>query len=265
MWPGLQAVASKFQDKPVLFLAVNSGTPRPQMQAYMRKNRIRWPGIADVDRSFERSCGVPPVSLRNIYQVRIMRPDGKLQATSPTRMEQTLTGLIGAAKWNVDPEGLPPSLKTAWFQVEFGNFAQAATSLKKAGNSRKSELKSGATRLLNYVNEKLAKQIEAAETAEKDMKAWVAYKAYADAAVRYKGYEKLPKDLTATINKLKSHADVKKEVSALRILAAAKRKLYGKNISTRKSGFRALERLANEQSETQAGREAQKLIDSLGS
>ena len=74
----------------------------------------------------------------------------------------------------------------------------------------------------------------------------------------------LPKDITATINKLKGNADVKKEVAALRILGAAKRKLYGKTISARKSGFRALERLADQQSETQAGQEAQQLIKSLG-
>ena len=73
-----------------------------------------------------------------------------------------------------------------------------------------------------------------------------------------------PKDITATINKLKGNADVKKEVAALRILGAAKRKLFGKTISARKSGFRALERLADQQSETQAGREAEQLIKSLG-
>ncbi|GIT28970.1 MAG: hypothetical protein Ct9H300mP1_10160 [Planctomycetaceae bacterium] len=40
MWPGLQAVASKYQDKPVLFLAVNSGTPRFEVQSYLKKNRV---------------------------------------------------------------------------------------------------------------------------------------------------------------------------------------------------------------------------------
>jgi len=263
MWPGLQAVASKFQDKPVLFLAVNSGTPRPQLQAYLRKNRVRWPAIADTDRSFERSCGVPPISLKNIYTVRIMKPDGKLVATSPTRMEQTLAGVVGAAKWNVDPEGIPSGLRTAWFHVEFGNFAMAAGVLKKARNSRKTETKQGARKLLDYVGEKMSKQIEAAKTADGDGKAWEAYRGYSDAAVRYKGFD-LPKDITATINKLKGNADVKKEVAALRILGAAKRKLYGKTISARKSGFRALERLADQQSETQAGREAEQLIKSLG-
>ena len=78
MWPGLQAVASKYQDKPVLFLAVNSGTPRFEVQSYLKKNRVTWPAIADLDRSFERSCGVPPVTLKNIYQVRIMKPAGQL-------------------------------------------------------------------------------------------------------------------------------------------------------------------------------------------
>ena len=107
------------------------------------------------------------------------------------------------------------------------------------------------------------KQIEAARTAETDGKMWEAYRGYSDAAIRYKGYD-LPKDIVATINKLKGNADVKKEVTALRILAAAKRKLYGKTISARKSGYRALERLVDQQSETQAAQEAQRLIKALG-
>ena len=244
MWPGLQAVASKFQDKPVLFLAVNSGTPRAQLQSYLRKNRVRWPAIADTDRTFERSCGVPTISLQNIYQVRIMKPDGKLVATSPTRMEQTLAGVVGAAKWNVDPEGIP-------------------STLKKAGNSRKPETKQGATKLLDYVGEKMNKQIKEAKAAKADGKAWLAFRGYSDAAVRYKGYD-LPKDITATIQKLKADPDVKTEMTSLRILAAAKRKLYGKTVGARKSGYRSLERLAEQQPDTQAGQEAQRLVNSLG-
>ena len=115
---------------------------------------------------------MPPISLKNIYQVRIMKPDGKLLSTSPTRMEQSLSGVVGAAKWNVDPEGIPATLKTAWFHIEFGNFAMAANVLKKAGNSRKTDTKQGAQKLLDYVGEKMNKQIEAARTAETDGKVW---------------------------------------------------------------------------------------------
>ena len=262
MWPGLQAVASKYQDKPVLFLAVNSGTPRFEVQSYLKKNRVTWPAIADLDRSFERSCGVPPVTLKNIYQVRIMKPDGKLISSSPTRMEQALGGVIGAAKWNVDPVGIPASLKTAWFQVEFGNFTRAATALKKAGKSRKPDTKQGARKLLDYVEGKMNKQIEAAKAAESDGKVWQAYRDYSDAAIRFKGYE-LPRDITATVKKLRTDKAVKAELTALRILAAARKKLGGRSVSARKAGFRTLERLADKQSDTQAGQEAQRLIDAL--
>ena len=262
MWPGLQAVASKYQDKPVLFLAVNSGTPRFELQSYLRKNRISWPALAALDRSFDRRCGVPPVTLKNIYQVRIMKPDGKLVAASPTRMEQALGGEIGAAKWNVDPEGIPAGLKTAWFQVEFGNFTRAATALKNAYKSRKPDTKQGARKLLDYVEGKMNKQIEAAKAAESDGKVWQAYHGYADAAVRYKGYD-LPRDITATVKKLRNNKEVKSELTALRILAAARKKLGGKSVSARKAGFRTLERLADKQADTQAGQEAQRLIDAL--
>ena len=264
MWPGLQAVASKYQDKPVLFLAVNSGSARPLLQAYLRKNRVRWPAIADPDRSFERSCGVPMISLKNICQIRILRPDGKLVATSTTRLEASLTNVLAKAKWNVDPTGIPVGLKATWFQVEFGNFAQAAASIKKAANSRKTETKQAGTKLRDYVTGKMTAQLEAAKKAEADGKTWEAYRGYSDATARYKGYD-LPKDLAMTARRLAADPAVKQEVSALRILAAARRKLAGKSASSRKSGLRAIQRLAQKQPDTQAGREAQRLLDQANS
>ncbi|MDP7276732.1 MAG: hypothetical protein QF363_14720 [Planctomycetaceae bacterium] len=264
MWPGLQAVASKYQDKPVLFLAVNSGSARPLLQAYLRKNRIRWPAIADQDRSFEKSCGVPMISLKNICQVRILKPDGKLVATSATRLETSLTSALAKAKWNVDPTGIPAGLRTAWFQVEFGNFAQAAVAIKKAANSRKTETKQAGTKLRDHVTGKMTAQLEAAKKAEADGKTWEAYRGYSNATVRYKGYG-LPKDLSTTVRRLAVDPAVKQEVSGLKILAAARRKLGGKSVSGRKSGLRTLQRLADKQPDSQAGQEAQRLLDQFNS
>ena len=71
------------------------------------------------------------------------------------------------------------------------------------------------------------------------------------------------RDITATVKKLRTDKAVKAELTALRILAAARKKLGGKSVSARKAGFRTLERLADKQSDTQAGQEAQRLIDAL--
>lgn len=259
MWPGLQAVASKFNNKPVLFLAVNSGTPRSQVQSYLRKNRIGWPAIADIDRSFERTCGVPAVSLKNILQMRILRPDGRLVSTSSTRLEATLTQALADASWNVDPQGIPASLKRTWFQVEFGNFSAAAAAVKKAIKSRKTETKEAGTRLKAYVEKKMQAQLTAAKKAEDEKKLWEAYEGYNDATGRFKGYA-LPGDLPATVRRLAAEKEVQREIKALRTLATARRKLGSKSASARKGGLRMLRQLADQQPDTQAGQVATKLL-----
>ena len=259
MWPGLQAVASKFSSKPVLFLAVNSGTPRPRVQAYLRKNRISWPAIADMDRSFERTCGVPVVSLKNILQMRVLRPDGRLVSTSATRLESTLTQVLADATWNVDPQGIPASLKRTWFQVEFGNFPGSATAISKAIKSRKTAVKEAGTRLKMYVEKKLQAQLSAAKKAEEEKKLWDAYRGYNDATRRFKGYD-LPEDLSTTVRRLAANKEVKRETKALKTLASARRKLASKSVSTRKSGLRMLQQLSTQESDTQAGQIATRLL-----
>ena len=68
------AVARKFKGKPIFFIAVSSGTPKATVASYARRNRIRWPVIVDSDRRVEQTCGVPTVSLSNIYQMRVLTP-----------------------------------------------------------------------------------------------------------------------------------------------------------------------------------------------
>ncbi|GIS57897.1 MAG: hypothetical protein CM1200mP2_01220 [Planctomycetaceae bacterium] len=109
------------------------------------------------------------------------------------------------------------------------------------------------------------KQIEAAKAAESDGKVWQAYRDYSDAAIRFKGYE-LPRDITATVKKLRTDKAVKAELTALRILAAARKKLGGKSVSAGKGpGFPGNAGTAGRQAVGHAGpgQEAQRLIDAL--
>ncbi|GIT28969.1 MAG: hypothetical protein Ct9H300mP1_10150 [Planctomycetaceae bacterium] len=133
--------------------------------------------------------------------------------------------------------GIPASLKTAWFQVEFGNFTRAATALKKAGKSRKPDTKQGARKLLDYVEGKMNKQIEAAKAAERTGRfgrptATTRTRPSVSRATNFPGTSPQRAKSFGTKKALKAG------LTALRILAAARKKLGGKSVSARKAGFR---------------------------
>src|SRR5206468_2255824 len=102
---------------------------------------IPWPVVVDSDRSIEKSAGVGTISLENIYQAQMLMPDGKLTDGSFSDVEGTVDQGLATAKWRVDPGVVPETLKGAWLQVEFGNFAAASALIKKGLANPKTEVK----------------------------------------------------------------------------------------------------------------------------
>ena len=184
-WPEMLAVASKFQGKPIAFIAVNSGTSRGSVASYLRQNRVTWPTIVDADRSFETRCSVPKVSLENIWQVRIISPDGKMTLGNPGDLQGAAERALVGAKWNIDPAEIPKLLQPSWAAVEFGNYSAAAASLKRYLKSRKPENKTAAQTLQAYVEKQLEEQVELAAIALKDERNWDAYKAYSSVQLAF--------------------------------------------------------------------------------
>src|SRR5690242_16105341 len=62
-WPSLLETASNFKGRPVLFVGINSGTARPELERYLGEIKCPWPVIHDPQRTFERACGVKEISL----------------------------------------------------------------------------------------------------------------------------------------------------------------------------------------------------------
>jgi hypothetical protein len=222
MWPKVLAVASKFQGKPIAFIAVNSGTPRGSVASYLRKNRVTWPTIVDADRSFETRCGVPKVSLQDILRVMIVTPDGKMTLVNPGDLQGAVERALVGAKWNIDPADISKTLQPSWAAVEFGNYSAAATSLKRYLKSRKSEDKTAAQTLQTYVEKQLEEQLELAATALKGERNWDAYKAYSSVQLAFRGFE-IPADVAQNIKTLRKDDAVKLELAAMKRLRAASR------------------------------------------
>jgi peroxiredoxin len=164
-WPAVLAAAKENSSKPVLLIAVNSGTAPDKLARYVKESGIDVPVIIDLDRSLERAAGVDPVSLNNIWQARVIEPDGTLRRGDGGDIPGTLESAAAQATWNVDPTGLPPELISTWRLVEFGNFSAAAKAVTRFARDRKPNVKAGGETLQNYVNKKIADAVALAEHA----------------------------------------------------------------------------------------------------
>ena len=245
--------------EPVVFIAVNSGTPPSKLAAYVRRHRITVPVVADVDRSLERACGVvPPISLQNIWQVRIITAQGQVVPGSARDLRAAVQQAALGARWNVDPRGIPGSLRSAWQAVETGNYQAAAKAIRRGLGSRKAEEKQAAQRLNDYVQQKIQEQLEAAQKALQQDRKWTAYRIYADVLKRFRGYG-LSKDVRKQYQQLAKDPAVKTERALFKRLDGARRLLA--SARSRSRGLAALRRLIQQAPESEAAKEAQALLD----
>jgi len=260
-WPDMLATAKRFEGKPILFIAVNSGSSATSVASYVRQNHIDWPVIVDTDRALEQQANVGEISLQNIYQARVLLPDGTLTRGDWSNIDGTAERALRDAKWGVDPQGIPASLRGAWFGVEFKIYGAVAAQVKRAAGSRKPEEKAAGERLMAYVLEQMQKDADAAGQLLKQNQPWPAYKAYAEVAERYKGYD-LPAEVTSALRSLEKDAGVKAEIVAQKIFDAAK-KAYA-NPRTRGSAVGRLRSLVDQYPATEAGIEAKRVLLNIG-
>ncbi len=259
-WPRVLMQAAKFEGEPVLFIAVNSGSPRPQLEAYLRKYNVKWPVICDSDRSFENQFDFT-VSLENTKQLRLLMPDGKFKSGDSENIEGSAVDALRDAKWKIEPKDIPPVLQPAWLAIEFGNYPGAAQMLKKNLNG-KGEIKEAATRLNQFVLDDLTGQIDAAKKSLDDGKKWAAFKRYSAIPLKFKGFA-VPAEVNSTLKELAADEAIKVEQAAMRQFDAAVQ-AASRSPSARKGAIKQLEKLIKDHPDTEAATEAQKLIEQAG-
>jgi thiol-disulfide isomerase/thioredoxin len=251
-WPAMIEAAKKFEGKPIVFIAINSGNERNIVQQYVREVALPWPVIVDTDRSLEKKSDVNEISLQNIYQSKLLMPDGRLAGGS-FNLEESATAALTTAKWRVDPAEIPSSLKAAWLQIEFGNFAAAAPTVKKNVNAVMPDVKAAAEKLLAAVKAEMDKEAEAAKQSLAAGNKWDAYKAYSFLSMRFKGYD-LPSDAQPTLKELAADEKVKNQIAALKLWDSAQRQ-------TAAAAANSMRRIVNQYPDTEAAALAQAALD----
>ena len=258
-WPKVLFAAQKFDGVPIMFIGVNSGSSRPQLEGYLRKHNVKWPVICDSDRSFEKQFDFM-ISLENIKQARLLMPDGKFKNTDADNLEGSAVDGARDAKWKVELEAkeVPQVLISAWMSIEFGRYPEAAAALKKNLNG-KGALKEVATKLNQFVLDDLTAQIDAAKKSLEDEKKWDAFKRFSVIPQKFKGFT-IPTEVNSKIKELTTDDAIKEEQAAMKQLDAAVQ-AASRSPSAKKGAVKQLEKLVKDHPDTEAAGEAQKLIE----
>ncbi|HEY2841481.1 MAG TPA: TlpA disulfide reductase family protein [Pirellulales bacterium] len=262
-WPELMAIAAKHEDEPIVFLAVNSGTSPQEMAAYKNSVQLEWPVLVDSDRSFERLCDVGEISLQNVMQVATIKADGQLSRARWDDIEGSIQSALKGAKWNVDPEEIPEDLKPVWRNLEFSNYADAASALNKALKSPKPALKAAAEKLAAPVNEKIAKDLAAAAKAASENRPSEAYDMYGAVAEQFAGF---PAAEPATLRRKEISKDpaFKKELLGLKQLEKQRPLLDSPKPAVRDRARVAIQKMIDAQPEGAVAQAGRKLLGPPG-
>lgn len=261
-WPELLQTAQRFAGQPVICMAVNSGNPRGVVEAYVRQQRITWPVIVDTNRQFERICNVPEISLQNIYQVAILRPDGSLARGNAANLEESIRMALDGASWRVDPQTVSPDMRSAWLQIELGNFSAASTAVKKGLVSGNPETKAAAEKLQAAVQAVIEEQTAQASEHLAQSKKWQAYKIYNHLSDQFDGYT-LPEVVTEQQKALANDPAIAEELKAMKSLAAAQKIGARGSVAAVRRAATMLRRLAEEMPQTEAAQQATAILQQI--
>lgn len=261
-WPDLLTTAKKFEGQPVVFIGVNSGNPRSGVESYAREVNCNWPIIVDSSRELEKAAGVTEISLKNIYQMRLLTPTGDLIPGNPGDIEGSAQRALAGAKWNVDPAQIPQVLRSAWQAIEFGNFPGGAAAVRKGLTSGKPEVKEGATALNDYVQNELKSMLEEADKEKQAGNSWPAFKLYQRISERFAGFE-VPAEALAAKKTLATDSQVQKQLVAQKTLEAIRKSLASSSPAAKRTAGARLKKLAEDSAGTDAAQEAQTLLDQL--
>lgn len=241
-----------------MFIAVNSGNGNSDVASYLKKNGIAWPTIVDQARMFEKAAGLKEISLNNIRGYRVLNANGAM--VNSFGLEASAKLAMSTAKWNVDPEGIPASLKTSWQAIEFGDFVSAARTLQRALKSKNTEIQTAAQTLNEYVQGELADTLEKAAAAKTDGDEWLAFKTYTELQYRFKGYD-TGTDVKAELETLADSESVKSQMLASRQLENALKTASRSGIQR---AAKRLKKIIKQYPDTEAAQKAQDLLDSAG-
>lgn len=262
-WPALLETANSLKDNPVVFVGVNSGNAPQAVRSYLQQNKIDWPVIVDQERTFEDKTINTEISLQNIYQTRLVTVAGDWRAADSNKIEVAAREAAEGGSWKVEPDGIPDELRSAWRDVEIGNFAPASRAIMRAGRGSDASAKQAAKELFQVVQSSMDAELARIGELLKAGNNWAAYQALSNFMATYDGYPMHPA-VAEKYDEVRKQDEVAAQLQASKKLAAAIRTGSAGSPAAVKRATGMLKRIVSESPDTEAAAQARAMLDKLG-
>jgi thiol-disulfide isomerase/thioredoxin len=119
--PERSALVEKYKDQPVRFIAVDPHDSLADARSYVGETKLAMPAFADTLGIMEQRFGID-ISMNNIYQTRIIGPDGQLAGEWSLPKEDQIDAALKNATWKYKDDGYDPRLSGAIDMLEWNQF-----------------------------------------------------------------------------------------------------------------------------------------------
>ncbi|MBV8881162.1 MAG: TlpA family protein disulfide reductase [Planctomycetaceae bacterium] len=257
--PGRNQLRKSYAEKPVVFIAINSGNPRGVVEEYARSNKMEWPIWVDEQRETEKPFGFK-ISLQNIYQWYLIDPEGKLHGapSEEAALRADIDKYLPAAKMTFDGLGIPEKLKPLARDLELGVYDPNIAELAGLAAKGPKDVQPAAQSMYERLKPLAEAGLERGKALDAEGKKYSSYLEYSRVAswFRRTDYEKTA---NAALAGLKKDKDVQDELAARAMLDQARGLLYSSKKVEKDSAPALLSALQRKYPNTEAGREAAKL------
>lgn len=256
--PDRNRIRKQFIDKPVVFIAVLSGHPLKDVEAYAKSTGLEWPLLADDTRRTEKAYGLA-ISLQNIYSFIYIDPEGKKTplGSNLAAALQLIERDLPKAKFFFDGIEVPEKLRPLTREIELGRYDPFVGEIATVAKKGPKELQEAATLLWEKLKPIADSMVEQAAALEKEGKKYPAYKEYVRLLTRFKRTEYEP-IATKAILALQKQKEVASELAARALLDQALGLLNAKPENKVGAG-NLIGILLKKYPNTEAAEEAQKL------
>lgn len=214
--PQRNAVVEQYRDKPVKFIAIGAGDTPQQCSMYVNSTHLAMPSFADSLSIMEKRYNTGRISLNNIWQFRVIGPDGKVVANDMTA--EAIDSALKNAKWRFKDQGFDPKLAAAVEQFEYKQWEAGMKFLRPHLKSSNKPLAESAQKLFSLIKQEGEKWKADAENAVADGKPAEAFLLYTKIAAVFAG-DDLAKATVEPLKKLRADKQVKDELEAQKMFA----------------------------------------------
>jgi peroxiredoxin len=257
--PERNKVVEQFRGKPVKFIAIGPGDTLTDVKSYVRSTQLKMPVFADTLGLMQHRYGTQ-ISLNNIYQFRIIGPDGKIVGHSmdPAAIEKA----VAKVKWKYNDGGYDPKLNNIIDLLEWNQHPQAVTQLKPLTKGPNKAVAESATKLLEAVKAEVQGWLDEAEKAQSAEDPVKAFDLYSKVAAAFPG-DDLGKKADAPLKALRTDKTVVAELAARKAYDQLNNVMANANAKKKREIAGLCHNIATKHPNTPTGKKAAALAEQL--